>query len=360
MEKIRFYLANIDFEKTLDKTSFEYPTWNKLDGELEYLFFWLSEENQSLYTLKNYEAAYLKYIEELTGNSKSYSSTAENPELWWGQLQDKEHFDSEKIINSNLTLAKIREDLGLTSNLGHICHSESELRDYLVGNDNKTVFKEEFGFSGRGLRFSIDKIKKYPVLVEKWVQRVRDFGVYVDDSLVNITQSHIGPKGTFKGSLIKSDFPEKEIIEKEARRIFNYCQKNYNVKFLQIDTYQFMNGSKLDFQHLGEINHRRTIGTVGFSLHEKFGNKVSFLGIVPTHKLKIEKSFAETITSFGNLAYNPITKTGVVMLSSGQENFSLFLFTEESERTLQFLIRDWWNKVVEGSRRLPAEFIVYL
>ncbi|MCF8058588.1 MAG: hypothetical protein K9K67_04775 [Bacteriovoracaceae bacterium] len=360
MEKVTYYLVNIDFEKALNRSSFEFPTWNKLDGELEYLFFWLNEENQALFTKKSYSADYLKYIEELTGTSKSYSATPDRYELWWGQLNNEDDFDLEKKINSNLILPKIRDELGLDANLGQVFTKENDLQKYLAGINQEVVIKDEFGFSGQGLKFTVDKVSKYPVLVERWVERVRDFGVYVDHNQVNITQSHIGPKGTFKGSLIKNEFPENEVIKKEVKRIFDYCHSHYKVDFLQIDMYQFMSGSTLQFQFLGEINHRRTLGTVGFKLHEKFGNKVSFLGIIPSHKIIKNESPKELISSFDKLAYNPVTKTGVIMLSSGLENFSLFLFTEESERTLQFLIRDWWIKLVGSDKRLPPEFIVYL
>jgi hypothetical protein len=362
VEKLGSYLVNIDFEEQLHSDTFSPVKWRKINRELEYLFFWDAKQGQELWSPEVYDQDYKNYVEDLTGYRPKTTSLGSHDYCWWGDLETEHRFKTQKVLNSKVKCAEIRRDIGLESYPSFICRSQEEISSALEKMDKKFVIKEDYAFSGRGLHFLHTAKISPPVVVEPWVKRVRDFSLFYNEDQIFCLQTHVNRNGSYKGSLIKNQMSERSSLLAEFDKIeaaFNKLGSDRSERGIQVDAFQYLEDSQLKFQFLGEVNHRRTLGKVFARLHMKFGNDHSFLGLIPTHHLNLA-GFSENLKNIGKYGYNPITKSGVILLSPGTSNFSFFFFTEESERTLQFLIRDSWKVLVNDTHRLPAEFIVYL
>ncbi|MCR9202957.1 MAG: hypothetical protein NXH75_00125 [Halobacteriovoraceae bacterium] len=355
---MKTYLTNLDFELLLEKEYFEKPEYNKINSTLEYLFFWYGEK-AFLYSEKEYSDEYFQYIEGLTGVRPQ--TTRDDSELicWWGKLDSKEDFLHERAVNSNKSAHEARKELGFQAVPSYLLNSKEELASFISEQEKTFVVKNNFGFSGKGLNFQIEKVRSFPVIAEPWVHRIRDFGVYLNESDFFIIQNNMTKNGAYRASLIKT-FNEAEALEAPCRKVFNFYQKKFQVKEIQIDTFQFLENSEIKYQYLCEVNHRRSMGQIAFHLSKKFSNAVSFMAMVPKGKMKSFPSFQELYDELSLMNYNPVTKRGVVILSSSQEEFQTFFLCEESERSLQHMIIEWWGKIGKSGEPLLPEFIVNL
>ena len=365
MERVEPHLFNLDFESVLKKNKYTYPQWQPINGELEHLFFWIKEENQSLFTQKKYDPEYLQYITLLTSVKIKIcgpdDTSVDQCRLWWGDVSNESQWNKEKILNSKVNTTEVRRKLGLDHFESIICNNQSELEEAKKKLVENFVIKEEFNFSGKGLFFNTENLKDiFPCVVEPWLRRIRDFSIFISDDDFYISQSQVDNKGTYKGSHIKKTFSEESKLKEAASEIWEHYKKQYDPGFLQIDSFQFLDGQELVLNTLGEINHRKSIGQIYYKIHKKFGSSFSFMAMIPSHLIGKKENFQILLDSFQKYQYNPVTKVGVIALSSGSERFSCFFFTEKSERSLQFLIRDWWKLVIGDKKKLPPEFIVYL
>lgn len=359
MEELDKYLCNIDFEQSLKKKDFFPAQWNSINKELEYLFFWERNQKAFLWTPENFSEEYCAYVEGITGTAPKWTNEGIPNKLWWGQTVDEESFEKEKILNSKVVCAQARKKLGLEKFSSLICEDEASFHKLSSSLGEEDVIKSEFDFSGRGIAFNQNVPKEFPVVIEPWVKRVRDFSLFEHNDEICCIQTQINQKGTYKGSLFKSQMSEKDKLVENFKIISDFYKAEYGANKIQLDSFQFLKNSQLLFQFLGEVNHRRTLGTTFYDLHKQFGNRVSFLGVLNSNQLQFQK-FDELLNALGKFQYNPVTKSGGIPLSPGGNRMNLFFFTEESERTLQFLIRDIWKKIVKSEVRLPPEFIVYL
>ena len=92
------YIANFDYELNLKNlaNNKKISQYQKINRELEYLFFWSSTEGH-LVTKQNYSEDYLDSIRTIFPDKKiSYGEPRKGVETknWWGQ------FNSEMIANS--------------------------------------------------------------------------------------------------------------------------------------------------------------------------------------------------------------------------------------------------------------------
>lgn len=358
VSSVKTFLTNFDFEICLQRQNFKRPTYNKINSTLEYFFFWC-DDGDKLYTEKKYSKEYLSYVSNLSGNTISITNDKKaRLSCWWGKLDTNEDFLFEKEINSNVLASQARNDLGFNELNSEIIYTQEELFSAISKRDKSFIIKHNFGFSGSGLAFKPQEVKQFPVCIEDWVKRVRDFGIYVSCDEYYVVQNHINPIGAYKGSLVKR-FKEESLYSENAKRIYEYYSQ-FGVNQIQIDAFQYLENSQIKNYFLCEVNHRKSMGQLAFELARKFGDGVSFMALVNKKDLKSLHSFNEIYAALGELNYNPITKRGVISLSSSQELFQAFLLCEESERTLQFIITDWWKKVGKKGKKLPMEYIVNL
>lgn len=358
MEKVTTYLTNFDFELQLAKDHFESPQYNPINSALEYLFFW-SEETGKLYTQKSYPESYFNYINSLTGVFPETTQVNNDLVCWWGECNNGEEFHREKEINSNHTAHEARAALGLNAVPSTLIESKDELDRFIDKQEKAFVIKNDLGFSGKGLSFSSERIKTFPVIVEPWVQRIRDFGIFISETEFFIVQNNMTKSGAYRATLIKNFLEEKNFKE-PAQKIFKYYQEKFSVKKLQIDAFQFLQNSEVQYQFLCEVNHRKSMGQIAKRLADNLGHNVSFFAMIAQSKMKTFRDFDDLISELGPLNYNPVTKKGIISISSGVESFQLFFLSEESERLLQHVIIEWWGKIGKEGVHLPSEFIVNL
>lgn len=352
------YLTNFDFELQLAKDHFESSQYNPVNSALEYLFFW-SEEKGKLYTQKTYPQSYFDYIQSLIGTSPEVTQADDELICWWGECNNADEFHREKEINSNRTAHEARVALRLDSVPSTLIETKDDLESFINKQEKAFVIKNDLGFSGKGLSFSSEKIKNFPVVVEPWVQRIRDFGIFISENEFFIVQNNMTKSGAYRATLIKNFLEEKEFKE-PAQKIFKYYQEKFSVKKLQIDAFQFLQDSEVQYQFLCEVNHRKSMGQMAKRLADKLGSSVSFFAMVAQSKMKTFRDFDDLISELGPLNYNPVTKKGIISISSGIENFQIFFLSEESERLLQHIIIEWWEKIGKEGVHLPSEFIVNL
>ena len=352
--------VNFDFEENLKKEKFIPFSYDLKHSTLEHVFFWMSKESETLFTERKYEAEYLKFIEECRNQQvKLTSKKKESAVPWWGSITTLEEWEREKVVNSNEMVQIVRDSLDI-NNLGSvIVNSYAELKEVLNDVGEPFVIKEELGFSGKGLHFKEKENLNFPVIVEKWVQRVRDFGVRLDEKGEYLIQNLIDRKGGYKGSLVKDKFEESGEIFGFAKKIFDLYKKKLSVSSIQIDSFQYLEEGILNYQPLCEVNHRRSMGEIAWGLHGDFGDSVSVVLMVNAKKLNSFENFGTYIDSLGSRLYNKGIRRGLIPLSPLESSFRLFFLTEESERTLQYLIKDWWSFEAKTGERLPSEFVVY-
>lgn len=357
---MKTYFANFDFEECLNQDDFHPPRYSPKTSKLEHIFFWLSNDDEELYSEISYSADYLSFIEECRG--KKVNLTNENKKMalpWWGNYRTKDEWEQEKKINSNLTLHKARVELELNSLNSKVCFTKEDAVTYKEESPYPVLFKEMLSFSGRGLRFEISEEMTFPILAERLVQRVRDFGMRMTEEGSYLVQNLIDRKGGYKGSLVRDKFEEESEVLSFGDKIFSYYKDRFSLKALQIDSFQYLDDGVLKYQPLCEVNHRRSMGELAWKLHKDFGNNVSMVAMVPRKKLKTPKDQKTYLSDLGGRLYKKGVNKGVIPLSPVDSGFRLFFLTEETERTLQHLVKDWFEFEAKSGEKLPSEFVVY-
>ncbi len=357
---MKTYLTNFDFEECLKKENFQPPKYNKVSASLEFIFFWLCKKNEQLYTEKKYDQEYLAFIQQMRGQEVYFTQDKKTSLIpWWGKLESENDWLKEREVNSNITSQKIREKLNLNTLNSKLITNKDELNAYRADCDTQVVFKEEFGFSGRGLHFDTSESMSFPVVGEKYVQRVRDFGIRMTKDGHYLVQNLIDSKGAYKGSLVKDKFEEGDSILTSSQKIFEHYRQQFSLSSLQIDCFQYLEEGELKFNPLCEVNHRKSMGGLAWNLHKEFGDNVSLIALVHQRKLKKVDNFKDYLSSLGPRLYNRGVNKGIIPLSPSDSSFRMYFITEESERTLQHLVKDWWKAESVPGERLPAEFVVY-
>jgi len=358
MEEVKTYIANFDFENALSAPNYKPYSHSRENQAFEFLFLWLEGGSKSLFSKLTYEDEFLQYVKGISGELPQILDNATLMTGWWGDLDNEEVWNKERIINSKLTSFEARVELGLELLDSEIIESLVELPELKEGS---FLLKRPYGFSGRGLIFDFSKVhdKDFPLILEPLHRRVRDFGVFTDGESFRISQNLIDKRGQYKGSFIKDTLPESEVLEKESLRVFNWYKDKFDVTFMQIDSYQYLDGGDLHFNFLCEVNHRNSMGQIANKLHEKFGDESSVFILIHKSKLKTFSNFGERLKELGTLSYNPVAKHGAISLSPVENDFQCFYITEESDRSLQMFLKDLWKVIGQNGSRLPSEFVIY-
>lgn len=358
MEKLKTYIANFDFENSLSALGYKPYSHSKENQIFEFLFLWLENSSKNLFSKITYEQKFLQYVEGISGGLPNLVDDAELLTGWWGDLENEEVWRKQRIINSKLTSFEARVDLGLEVPGSRIVENIESLSGI---KEDFLLLKRPFGFSGKGLIFDFSKVRAndFPLILEPLHRRVRDFGVFTDGESFRVSQNLIDKRGQYKGSFIKEALPESDILKKESLRIFNWYKRKFDVNFMQIDSYQYLNDGDLHFNFLCEVNHRNSMGQVANKLHENFGNESSVFILIHKNKLRDFLSFEDRLRELGTLSYNPVAKHGVIPLSPVENIFQCFYITEESDRSLQMFLKDLWRVIGKKESKLPSELVIY-
>lgn len=334
MEELKHgHIVNLDFEEALCSLTFKKLSPHKINKELEYLFWWVEDQDKTLKTNSFYKESYLDFIKKYTGRSNFFSKS----ELfvpWWGNLRNESDWYLEKVINSKVTAFECQRELfPETGIICHIVNNEEELRSAITAIEKKGkdfVCKRPLGFSGRGHSFSIsDGPKVFPLLVEEWCHRIDDYGILIDKASISATKNLISERGKFMGAYFTK---EEELLPSICQRedytkIFKYYQK-YQVEFLQIDSYSYLEGNELRFRPLCEVNHRKSLGQMLRLLAEKYNHEHSFLLVLPKFQVKRGAENEQCSESF-------------LPLSPLESNLQCFYFGANSASTLKDIMNSW-------------------
>lgn len=310
--------------------------------------------------MKNYSNDYLGYIEKMRGFCPSITNKKEITDLWWGNANCEKSWKIEKAVNSKKTSFQCRKDLKLGLESTTVLNNTDELNNVKI----PFVLKSFFGFSGKGLIFIRDEEQRrkvgelnFPILCEPLLNRVRDFGVFYHKSSYEIVQNLIDYRGQFKGALVQDNLVEESLILKRTRPIFDWYATQFGIEQLQIDCFQYLEDGELVLNPLCEVNHRNTMGKVTVDIQHQFGGPSSTFIIVQKKNIIKFKDESERIEKLGSLNYH--SKLGVLCLSPVDTQFQVYFLTEESKRTLQLLIVNWWQKIRQSAtEKLPREFII--
>ena len=246
------FRVNIDFEYQLfdPKWSFQHPMFRKMCRELEWVYFYMGENETYLSTDLHYNQNFLSSVRELTGKVINTVPLSEEATPWWGNSADSQ----EKDWNSKLTSFEISKELELLPPESHIVFNYNELEKTFSKGD---IIKSPFEFSGRGFSKKLDKSISFPLIVEPWEERIIDFGVRIDliSDQMTIVENFVNNTGQFKGGRLNQELLF-QIDEKIIQKITEIYKRKGVKDFIQMDCYQTVDG----IRYLVEMNHRKTMG----------------------------------------------------------------------------------------------------
>lgn len=308
------YFFNCDLEDFLasDKKSYEINS-NKQNQEFEYFILWLEEE--SLFSLKNYDSEYITFINQFkTARLESDKSKAK---LWSTEIWDKE---KQKLENSKVESTK----LGIMHSLCHantkIIQSESEVCD---GN---FIYKEEYGVSGIGTwkRNQIPKKVSYPLIKDPFLKRTFDFSTLIDGDKSIIYQNHIDDSFQYKGTTVGMRFDYFEWYEEYLKNIQIIKQHYTSIKGpWSIDSFLYQEDNIEKIYCLSEVNARKTMGYITLKLQESLflNYKYARLRIISNKQIKNKFNHSRVYENF---------EKKIIPLSPHGNIFSVFLIGEDS------------------------------
>lgn len=327
MEELRPCYANFDFDISLLKSEFskDINPNSKYNKSLQYLFFWTAKENELLYSAddslyKNYQDRVIAF----QGFIPKWTKLKANLHYWWGDCSTPEKWRQEKEINSKLTSHKIENELGISIE-STMAYSKSDLPDDV----KNYILKKEHGFSGQGFIKDINIIK-YPILVEKKLERFMDYGTIIDKNSCKTFRNIIDQYGQYIGTYLNNSESEYISFKEVFDRIFIKYKEKYNVKKIQIDSFSYLLNDAKVLRPLCEVNHRKSMGWVTSCLNDKFGSTYSLFVIIPKHRFKTLRE--------NTFSYNKEKKEGTIKLSTDSELIQSFFVTSESEKRFKDLI----------------------
>lgn len=326
MEKIKVCYVNFDFDYQLSKENFSIsiePESN-INNKLRYLFFWSCSSHESLFSFDKTYCEKYKLIIKKYRNIDLLTSDKSDGELsfWWGDCSTEEKWKLEKKINSKFVSAQVENELGMSS--------KSIIKDFEVSDlcENK-LLKKEHGFTGRG--FVKSKNFKGPVLIEELFDRVNDYGTIIDANKKVIFRNFVSQTGQYVGSHFSKDYKNElsEVLEVQTNIFHKYKQK-FNISKLQIDSFTYLDGGKVCWRYLCEVNHRRSIGQLAYKIHTELGNQESLFILIP-----LVNKF---VTS--ELVYNEKEKSGILKLSHETEKMQCFLITAKTTQEIRVFFEE--------------------
>lgn len=283
------YRVNIDFEFQLYQDRYDpfNQQYRKFCREFEFIFFFMEQDNRLLSSDRMYDEAYLKEVENLTGDFEICPFDLE-ANAWWGNL---DNIPLEKKLNSKLTSFQIAKELELLPESSFMIKDDdsfSEIDSTLTG---PCLVKNPFEMSGRGQKRSdyqaiLDGSKKVvkfpnPYIIEPLHNISQDVGVRVDldKDLIFYIEIMNSPGGQFIGGkkIEKPDWIDESTIRKVAMKY----QSLGATKGIQMDCYRHDAG----LRYLVEANHRKTMGDFIHSLTQRFG-KGQLLSCDPSKEMK--------------------------------------------------------------------------
>lgn len=279
--------VNINYEFDLFEITHDE---NKINNELEYLYFLALDDAIALFSNRDYSVEYLKHLEKIGFHIPAITRKATHLTNWWGSLKDRE---LEKQLNSKVTSLKVAQKLGISHPASKIIEEESILLQHLKQfSQMKWVLKDPHLFSGKGFRFfETDSASEIVIdqeyILEPWLNRKFDFGtiVYPDGSIKkhwNITDS----SGAYKGTFVKENgpnFPFEYPDEAISKVVKAYRELGATSTF-SIDSMVYLDGETLKVLPLVEVNYRRSLGYIAHQIRKRLQHKMGLIFLLPSKK----------------------------------------------------------------------------
>jgi len=301
---LRAFKVNADYESELFESG---SPPKKLNEFLEFLVLFLEE--RPLFSHKKYSDTYLKYVESITRRKPIIVSHGEF-DNWWGQLKDK---DLEKKLNSKLTSFEVRKSLTPLLESWLIKKSED-----LIGLplNFPLLAKSLSGMSGKGHKVfyqasDLDSYTTFPFLLEPLKKRIKDFSAYVfDNKRAIFYENFVDDKFQYKGTLIRNhfnpiienlsfyeqiDLEEWKRYQENLATIMTYYNSFDLKQGFSIDSFVYENDSKKQIYPLCEVNYRKTMGLVCYSLAKRYSN---------AHGIEVFRDLEKLLSNDGEFSIN--------------------------------------------------------
>jgi hypothetical protein len=317
MEEV-VYKVNFDFESKLSGNNkvIKGASW------FDHIFFFINQsEKASLYSNYQFSNEYLEHLDKL-GLSSTKLSNESLAINWWSHGED---IELNRFLNSKVSMT----ELGLKEGWIPIQTSIGlESKENYYG---KIVAREEWGFSGKGTYFLKNKFEnisqKGNYVLSEFINKEKDYGVTfdLDKGYFFVIENYIDKRGQFKGgSVVPNDLFESEIGTDNLKLLMVIKKKLQEIGAkgsIQIDTFTY-NGL---FHPFVEVNYRKTMGMMIYSLLKKTGKDFVSWNIFSNKKKKLTYDLSGFANSF---ITSPIDKfVGVCCYGDSNEE----LVTEEKK-----------------------------
>lgn len=341
--------VNADYEAVL----FGGNPAEDINQTIEFLAFFL--EQKPLLSSKNYPADYLLYVERVSGHRPQVISKADAV-LWWGKLED---IKTEQLLNSKITSTKLMMKEGWCDTTA-IIYNQKELSQIKPGS--ALLIKDPYSMSGRGFISYQDlaqdgalstlqkKLEKTPLIAEPLLDRKHDFSHYIftDGSKIcyqNLVDSRFQYKGTVFTNWKKANVEQlpfySEIGESEWQKFeqaLTLIQQLYSTLAqdlkqqmgFSVDSFTYLQESKLKIRYLSEVNFRRTMGLVAYQLSQTYAKERSWSSLLIEKSFKGKGDFAALKKRLHEVLLTEEKESGVIILSPGNSRFEMFYLCAEN------------------------------
>lgn len=337
--------ANFDYEKEL----FYGTKDEKIAGEFEYLYWFLEDRQESLYSKKNYSLEYLDYVQSITSSEpKLVNSYSKN---WWGKLIN---IELEKKLNSKLTTTELAIKYGWCHHSTKIISNITEIQlspntDYVLKNPNSMSGKSFLFLNEKMPQLSNAKkmLDDSACIFEQWLKREFDFGTYFFaekdnfESYFNLSNNQGNYKGTyvFSNPLSSLDFLQEKGIHLDPylnfiNTIVEIYKKLGATDSFSIDSFKYDEG----VYYLSEINYRKTMGYLALKCR-KFLNQED-VGAFVIHKPKNKFKSLHELLSAINAKYDFHSKEGALLFSPHDHYFLTFFVAGKDLAQVNQLLED--------------------
>jgi len=364
MEARMSFLPGFNFEQRL---FYPHQTVNhQISDEFDYLVLLL--EREALASDRVFDHDYLDYLKKIKEDEVVITTSKEGSRFWWGEVSDVEL--SQKL-NSKIFSHQVAKNFDLIPDSCRLIENAFDFKNHIqqFQEYSRWVVKSPYSFSGLGNkvfdRTHLPQLEwNEPVLLEPWFNRTLDIGLtYLKQ---NRFQDHFGVQnlndlqGRFKGALIQPFLPEVEELHLKLKPALQYLSSFAPENNIQIDAFYYLEEGQRKVYPLVEINCRKTMGWVTWSLWKKFTTQnVGVFLMWPMSALKKCDSWKSLENIIGEQMWNKDEPKGFIPLSPLDRKFMTFFLVESNIKQAQNQIVELWKKLSKKESPLPLEFMIY-
>lgn len=328
--------VNPDYEAVL----FGGPSSAQVNESLEFLAWFL--EDAPLYTQKKYSSDYLAHVESVSSQTPEIAPSG-SYHNWWGSLEDEA---TERVLNSKLTSTKLLLARDTHFQARIISHPH-ELEK--VPFSFPWLIKNPHSMAGRGFQRvnSLNEVrlpkKMEQLIVEPLRNRTHDFSHFIFSNgeeicYQNMVDEKFQYRGTVFGNWREATLGNLSFYQEVSPQEWGHFQgmKSYLISAYQelskdlkqqigfsLDSFVYQEKEGLKIHAASEINYRRTMGSVAWSLAKKYAGENSWVS------LRLEKPQNGFLKLQRKIQSESLDKN-IILLSPGDTRFDLYLLMAEN------------------------------